>query len=1070
VLSRGNHSLKINVTDNLGAVTSSTSDFTINSIPTPSIDAVSGNSGNFINSGNMNFSINNGTSLDKDGNVSSYQFRIDGSTWSQAYTSSSNLTTAINQAGNDAKAGAHLLDVKVTDALGDFNIASDNFIINSNQPAISGLDGVSSLNTLFNVTYANETVDTAQAGHLAPYVSISDPNNNISEYAFRVDSNSWNTFSNKADFDFAFNNLNGSGLSIGAHTLEVKVVDDGGPITSKANFSIGTPPAPPNNGSIPVFGSSFDVITVDSSSADATGNIISGSVFLNAKVPTATDTDGTIQSYQYLIKDSSSNIVYSSALFTSAQDTENAINTYNISTLTPGNYSVELIAKDNDGNIAVLGNTKSSFSTSAFTNNYSVVNDIYSSSSGYYWSDGGSYTFDSWGYLKISNADGSVTTNLPLSSLSGAVFGTTYENTFTHNGADWKIKYGWAVNGIFRMEASQISGSEQQFKLNWSGNMGSDGGTQQGTVSKAYNSGSSVLWTHWNNDSSIDGAGDDPQMTYTVVPFDSSFSKAGSNAPFISNYSGDNETGSTVALKSGATMYIQWGYTTVDNVQTWIINDLASAGGSSSSSGSGIVSNFTINSTPTPTIDVITNSFANGSSITTVQNWSTGGINGFGETDTATFGQTFTVPADSNNFNSFTFYLNDYSNPDNVDFRGYVMAWDGSKAIGSVLFESGIFSTKGESGYEKFTLSTGGLNLNAGQQYVAFLNASKEFDGVSGTAEVGMTNNLYSGGNMVFLNHGSNFNSVTSNSWNSWSGNDLAFTMDFAAPGLYDSANNIINPGLPLSFSINSGTSLDADKNVVNFEYRLDNGSWTSFTGTNAQQNFVNSINAISTTSLAAGTHTLDVKLTDSVGGIGTNSNSFVIDNNPTVKLTNFDVVTQNSSSSLASSNTIVQGEKLSATISTNDSSNNVITNYQFAIKNSGGNTVFISQNYSDKFSLQNAINDYDTNQLQAGKYSVEAILQDNLGGRAIPQMPLKDSISYFSINSTPTPLIDAVLNNDTNVINPGQVNFSINAGTSLDSDANASSFAYRLDNGSWLSGYTSPTALTTAINNAANV
>jgi hypothetical protein len=119
---------------------------------------------------------------------------------------------------------------------------------------------------------------------------------------------------------------------------------------------------------------------------------------------------------------------------------------------------------------------------------------------------------------------------------------------------------------------------------------------------------------------------------------------------------------------------------------------------------------------------------------------------------------------------------------------------------------------------------------------------------------------------------------------------------------------------------------------------------------------------------------------------------------------------------------------------------------------------------------LQNAINDYDTNQLQAGKYSVEAILQDNLGGRAIPQMPLKDSISYFSINSTPTPLIDAVLNNDTNVINPGQVNFSINAGTSLDSDANASSFAYRLDNGSWLSGYTSPTALTTAINNAANV
>ena len=61
---------------------------------------------------------------------------------------------------------------------------------------------------------------------------------------------------------------------------------------------------------------------------------------------------------------------------------------------------------------------------------------------------------------------------------------------------------------------------------------------------------------------------------------------------------------------------------------------------------------------------------------------STNGWNGadaawpFGETETATFGQTFVAPTDSRVV-SFTLYLAAANDPDPVDFKFYLMAWDG---------------------------------------------------------------------------------------------------------------------------------------------------------------------------------------------------------------------------------------------------------------------------------------------------------------------------------------------------------------------------------------------------------
>jgi hypothetical protein len=155
-------------------------------------------------------------------------------------------------------------------------------------------------------------------------------------------------------------------------------------------------------------------------------------------------------------------------------------------------------------------------------------------------------------------------------------------------------------------------------------------------------------------------------------------------------------------------------------------------------------------------------------------------IAAFGESNTATYGQTFTAPETSSPLTEFTFYLDDY-NPDVIDFAAYVMAWDGTKATGPVLYSSAMQSTTGTSGFDTLTFNTGELILTPGQQYVAFLSASNFFDGVSGTGQMGyISNDVYNAGMFVYLNNGSDFNSLTTTSWDtSWGGGDLAFKASF---------------------------------------------------------------------------------------------------------------------------------------------------------------------------------------------------------------------------------------------------------------------------------------------------
>lgn len=178
--------------------------------------------------------------------------------------------------------------------------------------------------------------------------------------------------------------------------------------------------------------------------------------------------------------------------------------------------------------------------------------------------------------------------------------------------------------------------------------------------------------------------------------------------------------------------------------------------------------------------------------IDTTSSWGGASIIGFGESDAttsglafgATYGQVFTVGS-SNQLNSFTYLIDDYLNPNPVDFEAFVLAWDGAKATGSILYQSSSMTTTnnaGAGGFESFTVNTGGLNLTSGNQYVAFFSASNLFDGITGLSQWAFTNDVYSGGDFVFFDNGDDFSLLTTSNWDQLGNYDLAFSMNFTSP------------------------------------------------------------------------------------------------------------------------------------------------------------------------------------------------------------------------------------------------------------------------------------------------
>lgn len=143
----------------------------------------------------------------------------------------------------------------------------------------------------------------------------------------------------------------------------------------------------------------------------------------------------------------------------------------------------------------------------------------------------------------------------------------------------------------------------------------------------------------------------------------------------------------------------------------------------------------------------------------------------FADTNTATYGQTFKTGADTV-LDSFTLYLDHATRT--VDFKAYVYAWNGSRAVGQALYSSDVQHFSGTQ-ITGFTFNTGGLQLDSSLRYVAFLSTSGIAGGEDGSSKMPYSgsfgSNPYADGDFVYYNNGDNFNLLTTNAWGMTGGN-----------------------------------------------------------------------------------------------------------------------------------------------------------------------------------------------------------------------------------------------------------------------------------------------------------
>jgi hypothetical protein len=133
------------------------------------------------------------------------------------------------------------------------------------------------------------------------------------------------------------------------------------------------------------------------------------------------------------------------------------------------------------------------------------------------------------------------------------------------------------------------------------------------------------------------------------------------------------------------------------------------------------------------------------------------GIDIFGDVNYAnpSFGQTFTAPSGVNAMLSYTMWLQDRKNPDAVRFTANLVAWDGTKPTGPILYTSAPVSTSnnhGLDGYEQFTFSLPNVAVAPGQKYLAFLSSIGVSGSLVGSAYVGIVSGDALPGGQTYVN------------------------------------------------------------------------------------------------------------------------------------------------------------------------------------------------------------------------------------------------------------------------------------------------------------------------------
>jgi hypothetical protein len=184
----------------------------------------------------------------------------------------------------------------------------------------------------------------------------------------------------------------------------------------------------------------------------------------------------------------------------------------------------------------------------------------------------------------------------------------------------------------------------------------------------------------------------------------------------------------------------------------------------------------------------------------------------FGGIYDSTVGQVVTVPGGVSSLREFTLWATE---PPALQFRGFVYAWDGTKATGPLLYEStGLHTTAGGT-FQAFQLEAN-VPVTPGTQYVVFLSQAKDKaadEGISegeavGTVEGGfMEPPPYTEGGFVALPNGFQPERWTSESWMNLSAfMDAYFSATFAtSPTVTAVAPTVAKAGDPVKVT---GTEL----------------------------------------------------------------------------------------------------------------------------------------------------------------------------------------------------------------------------------------------------------------------
>jgi hypothetical protein len=156
-----------------------------------------------------------------------------------------------------------------------------------------------------------------------------------------------------------------------------------------------------------------------------------------------------------------------------------------------------------------------------------------------------------------------------------------------------------------------------------------------------------------------------------------------------------------------------------------------------------------------------------------------------GVPDTTTFGQVFTVPDDGNTrLDSFSFHISGTL----LKAYGGVAAWTGTGA-GPQLFASNPFKAN-YTNFTQVTVNTGGLDLDAGRQYVVYFSTA----GIAGNS--GSDNMAFGSGGGVFDGYATDNGFGASPNHDDWAGAQnfpwatFAGTLSFSAPSA-----NVPEPG-----------------------------------------------------------------------------------------------------------------------------------------------------------------------------------------------------------------------------------------------------------------------------------